>query len=517
MVGIDRVNLLGAMCSALSKMEVSIVSGLISTAKDGVVRNTMYVRRSDGYMNRRVGGKTHQGDDCRRISEDDFASVSFNVAAACWTSDRREWLASRPAGKFLSGGGATRAARVAIGDQAQEREELAAAEARMRAASARLADAAKKPVDLFGSIEAGVNDELVTEMQDALEAVSKARRQLAKAIALGGASGDSDVKESPGVLQGLYDALPPFVKGVLLMNVSSMLFGSNQVVIKQVANAGLDDFSQLFFRFGLALIPLLPFLAKALQSKQRKEMTEAAFQLGSILAIGYLLQTIGLDNTTSARGALTSTFTVLSVPVFAGMAGQVVPWYTWPASCMGLVGVGLLTNSGGDPTIGDAICILSACAFGYHTLRSSDYAALFEDQELSFIALQVTVVVMEAGLFKIGEVIVEALDGDIDLATYLATVPDQLAAVPWAPLAYMGFCTTSFCLFIEFLALQNVSASLAALIYTAEPLWGAVFAWQFMGDRWGPSGWVGASLIIGASLGSQLLSYRETNQEESTA
>jgi drug/metabolite transporter (DMT)-like permease len=33
------------------------------------------------------------------------------------------------------------------------------------------------------------------------------------------------------------------------------------------------------------------------------------------------------------------------------------------------------------------------------------------------------------------------------------------------------------------LALQNVSASLAALIYTAEPLWGAVFAWNFMGDR----------------------------------
>jgi len=35
----------------------------------------------------------------------------------------------------------------------------------------------------------------------------------------------------------------------------------------------------------------------------------------------------------------------------------------------------------------------------------------------------------------------------------------------------MGLVTTSFTLFLEFVALQNVSASLAALIYTAEPLW----------------------------------------------
>jgi drug/metabolite transporter (DMT)-like permease len=72
--------------------------------------------------------------------------------------------------------------------------------------------------------------------------------------------------------------------------------------------------------------------------------------------------------------------------------------------------------------------------------------------------------------------------------------------VPWLPLAYMGFFTTSFTLLIEFLALQNVSASLAALIYTAEPLWGAIFAWQFMGDRWGPIGWAGCTLIIGGAV-----------------
>jgi hypothetical protein len=30
-----------------------------------------------------------------------------------------------------------------------------------------------------------------------------------------------------------------------------------------------------------------------------------------------------------------------------------------------------------------------------------------------------------------------------------------------------------------------------------------------MGDRWGPAGWLGATLVVGASVGSQLLSTIE--------
>ena len=51
---------------------------------------------------------------------------------------------------------------------------------------------------------------------------------------------------------------------------------------------------------------------------------------------------------------------------------------------------------------------------------------------------------------------------------------------------------------------QDVSAPLAALIYTSEPLWGALFAWTLLGEHWGASGWVGAVLIVAASLGAQL-------------
>ena len=50
----------------------------------------------------------------------------------------------------------------------------------------------------------------------------------------------------------------------------------------------------------------------------------------------------------------------------------------------------------------------------------------------------------------------------------------------------------------------RVSAPLAALIYTSEPLWGASLAWIVLGERWGLQGWVGAAIILSSSLFAQL-------------
>jgi len=76
--------------------------------------------------------------------------------------------------------------------------------------------------------------------------------------------------------------------------------------------------------------------------------------------------------------------------------------------------------------------------------------------------------------------------------------------LPWTALAYMGLATTAFTLWIEMESLKEVSAPLAALIYTSEPLWGATFAWILLDERWGATGWVGAFLIISSSLFCQL-------------
>lgn len=77
----------------------------------------------------------------------------------------------------------------------------------------------------------------------------------------------------------------------------------------------------------------------------------------------------------------------------------------------------------------------------------------------------------------------------------------------------LGIHTCSL-LQVEMHALKTVSAPLAALIYTAEPLWGALFAWVLLNERWGPTGWVGAGLIVVSTAASQLVNSKSKAKDK---
>ena len=82
--------------------------------------------------------------------------------------------------------------------------------------------------------------------------------------------------------------------------------------------------------------------------------------------------------------------------------------------------------------------------------------------------------------------------------------PSALTSYPWPNLVFMGVFTTAAVLWMEAHALKSVSAPLAALIYSSEPVWGAAFAFM-VGERFGPVGWLGAALVAGSSVAAQAL------------
>ena len=160
-------------------------------------------------------------------------------------------------------------------------------------------------------------------------------------------------------------------------------------------------------------------------------------------------------------------------------------------------GVSLLTTSGGAPNWGDAICVLSAVLFGVHKWRSESITASVEDTS-GLVALQLAVLAASSLALAAPAAVSALADGGASDALAFA------AALPWLEILFMGIGTTALTLYIEMDALKEVSAPLAALIYSAEPLWGAAFAWVLLSERWGAQGWVGAALIVASSLASQL-------------
>lgn len=62
--------------------------------------------------------------------------------------------------------------------------------------------------------------------------------------------------------------------------------------------------------------------------------------------------------------------------------------------------------------------------------------------------------------------------------------------------------TTSGCAIAEALALGRVSSSTAMVVFSTEPLWGAVFAYLMLGEQLGANTVVGGVLVTLACLAS---------------
>lgn len=112
-------------------------------------------------------------------------------------------------------------------------------------------------------------------------------------------------------------------------------------------------------RFALAAALFLPFL------KPDIKLAKAGAEIGLWYAGGYVTQALALAHTAASRASLLSTFTVLAVPLIAGLNGAKIRPIVWACAAAALVGTGMLEEGSdlGAPNVGDAWAVLSAIFF----------------------------------------------------------------------------------------------------------------------------------------------------------
>ena len=288
-----------------------------------------------------------------------------------------------------------------------------------------------------------------------------------------------------------------------LLYGAAALFGTNQLCNK-IAVGSHSPASVNMLRFLAASATMLPAMCRGLARDQDPELRRRGLELGAWLLLGYSAQSVGVAHTTAGHAAFTTTFTVLTVPLIAGFRGRRIPASTWAAGATAVLGVALLDWGGEGLAIsgGDLLCIASAMIFGVHTVRMEEATTRFPDSSQELAALQIAVVALGSILWEAPELLTVAREGGA------AGLADFAADLPWALGIYMGVATTALTLWMEARAMKVVSAPMAALIYSSEPLWGAGLSFLVLGERWGPAGGAGAALILVASLGSQIAGDR---------
>ena len=201
-----------------------------------------------------------------------------------------------------------------------------------------------------------------------------------------------------------------------------------------------------------------------------------------LLFLSYLFQTFGLARTSSANTGFLTGLGVIWVPLMSG------PILKKPAAFgskigVGLALVGLLLLTWHSPwTIhfGDFLVVICSLFIALHIIGLDAFTRGYDGRALTFVQISTMAV-----LGCLGSLVFEPVSwpqewtGSLIFAFIITSV---------FATAYAFWAMTTF---------QNrTTPTRAALIYTLEPVFAAIFSYWLAGDRLSATGWFGGLLIV---------------------
>ncbi len=231
----------------------------------------------------------------------------------------------------------------------------------------------------------------------------------------------------------------------------------------------------LALRFGIASVTLAPG-ARRIQGLGRGGLGAAALA-GGLLAVGYVLQTFGLQRTSvSSAGFVTGMYVVLTPLIALVLFRLRVGATAWVGVALATGGLAMLAGVHGGSAGGDLLVLAAAAVYSLQIVLMERYAPRYDAIAFTLVEM----VVAFAGLS-------------------LAAIPT--AAVPhgwtvWGALLVTGIFASALGFLVQTWAQRQTSATRTALVFTLEPVWAAIFGYTLAGDRLGALGWGGCAVIM---------------------
>ncbi len=261
-------------------------------------------------------------------------------------------------------------------------------------------------------------------------------------------------------------------------------------------------------KVALETLPLLPFMAwsrglgflailAALPLVARKELGRGSLRrvagpglvLGTLMFLGYWLQTWGLQLTTATNsGFITGLYVVMTPLLGLLLWRQRVPPVGWAAAGAAFLGLALLAiPSLRDlrPRPGDLLVLTGAVAWAAHIAVLGRLAPRAPGPLLSLAQMGVATALHLLACLGTGLRAAEALE-------------------VWPLLVLTGVLGSGLAFTIQVVAQQEVSAARAAIILAGESLVSAAASAVWLGERLALHRWVGAGLIVAAMVASEL-------------
>jgi drug/metabolite transporter (DMT)-like permease len=277
------------------------------------------------------------------------------------------------------------------------------------------------------------------------------------------------------------------------------IWGSTFVVNRLILDARVPPLLFLVLRFGVAAVILL---AVAKGRPRTPGLVRDSAAVGTLLALGIGCQLVGQLTTTASKAAFITGLSVPLTPVVAflamrkkpgaeNLAGLVVATagfvvLSWPTGASGL-------------NVGDFLILVTAVSYAWIIVRVAEVAGRhdvrwFAAGQIAFAALGVAA----------ARLAVLAILGGRSLFRAAEAAPLVPGARLLAALLWMALAATVVTFLLQTWAQARMSATHAAIVFALEPVFTALFAAMFLGERLTGRDLAGAALVLLGIVVSEL-------------
>ena len=267
----------------------------------------------------------------------------------------------------------------------------------------------------------------------------------------------------------------------LILASVTLFWGATFPIVKDAINE-MPVMAFLWVRFAFAAI-LLAFLAgkRGFATLDRRGWKLGIF-LGSLLFLSYLFQTFGLEKTSSSNAGFLTGLGVVWVPLLAG------PLLKKPAAFASKVGValalsGLFLLTWHTPwtvNLGDFLVVICSIFVALHILGLDAFTKGYDGRALTFVQIATMAVLSCTGSLMFEPVSWPRSWSNSLIFAFVITAVFATAYAFWAMTTFQN----------------RTTPTRAALIYTLEPVFAAIFSIWLAGDRLSTIGWFGGALIV---------------------
>lgn len=264
-----------------------------------------------------------------------------------------------------------------------------------------------------------------------------------------------------------------------------MIWGTTFPLMK-IALGNVKPFYFISLRFITAFIVLTLILNKRL-----KNINWRTFKIGSFLGLwlffGFAFQIYGLQFTTASRSGFITGLSVIIVPVLSIFVLKQIPTLSsWLGVFLALTGMYFLTGfTEAGFNIGDLLTFFCAVSIAMQIVFLSKY--IIKEDPLVITWLQITTVMVLGTIVSF----FEASAGPISTNSI-------------AVIIYTGIFATALAIFVQSKAQQFTTSTHAGLIFSLEPVFGAIFSFLILNERLSTLGMIGAALIFTGIILSEI-------------